>query len=107
MCNDIDGVRYHIDSSVTALGRRWAAPILFEILSGNDSFNALLTAIPGVNPNTLSARLREYQESGLIKKHRLGSKHQKTRYVLTEKGHEMRKLIREIVSYSLKWHSGA
>ena len=75
-----------------------------EIMSGRVHFNEILSAVPGLSPRTLSVRLHEYQKVGLIKKQSNGDARPQSRYVLTEKGNEMRGLVRNIVSFSMKWH---
>ncbi len=104
MCDYVDDMPYPIDQSFQLLGKRWATPILLEILSGKDSFNLLLRAIPGVNSKTLSARLEDFRRAGLIEKQQLAAKPRQTRYGLTPKGEEFRTLTRELVGFSMKWH---
>lgn len=100
----LEFLRYPVDTSIKALGRRWAAPVLLEILNGNNRFNTLLKDIPGINPRTFSTRLIEFQDLGLIKRELNTSSPSRVSYSLTPKGEEMRQLLREIVSFSLKWY---
>lgn len=104
MCNHLEFLHYPVDASVKTLGRRWATPVLLELLNGNNRFNTLLRDIPGINPRTLSTRLMEFQDLGLIKREANTSSPTRVSYSLTPKGEEMRQLLREIVSFSLKWH---
>jgi DNA-binding HxlR family transcriptional regulator len=104
MCDYTESMQHPIDKSVSTFGKRWAGPILLELMSGKAHFNEILCAIPGLSPRTLSVRLHEYQNVGLIKKQNNGDKRPQTRYVLTEKGNEMRGLVRDIVGFSMKWH---
>ncbi len=97
-------MQYPIDDSVKALGRRWAGPILLEIISGRDRFNTLLAGIKGINARTLAARLREFEKLGLVERKTGTSSPERVHYVLTEKGKAMRHLLRDIVSFSLRWH---
>jgi DNA-binding HxlR family transcriptional regulator len=104
MCDYMDTMRYPIDHSFQLLGKKWATPILLELLSGKDSFNLLLRAIPGVNSKSLSARLEDFQNAGLIEKQELATKPRQTRYELTPKGEDFRMLTRELVGFTMKWH---
>ena len=97
-------LRYPVDASVKTLGRRWATPVLLELLNGNNRFNTLLNDIRGINPRTLSTRLTEFQNLGLIKKEATSASPSRVTYSLTPKGEEMRHIVREIVSFSLKWY---
>ena len=104
MCDHLQFIQYPIDDSVKALGRRWAGPILLEIISGRNRFNTLLGSIRGINARTLAARLREFERLGLVERKRRTSSSERVHYVLTAKGEAMRHLLRDIVSFSLKWH---
>ena len=98
-------MHYPIDDSVKLLGKKWAGPVLLEIMSGRDHFNTLLETISGVNSKTLSTRLDEFEKSGLIQRQvEAGTRPKQVRYVLTSKGEGMRGLIREIVSFTMKWN---
>ena len=78
-------------------------PILFEILSGKDTFNELLRSIAGMNPKTLSARLSDFVEVGIVARRARRGHPRGTRYELTRKGEDFRILMRELVGFSLKW----
>ena len=104
MCNHLEFLHHPVDASVKTLGRRWATPVLLELLNGNNRFNTLLNDIPGINPRTLSTRLTEFQDIGLIKKDAASTTPSRVTYSLTPKGEEMRHLLLEIVGFSLKWH---
>jgi DNA-binding HxlR family transcriptional regulator len=106
VCDYFDDMRYPIDRSIQLLGKKWATPILLELLSGKDRFNVLLRAIPKVNSKTLSARLEDFQKAGLVEKQELATKPRQTRYGLTPKGEEFRMLTREMAGFSMKWHRG-
>ncbi|HZY47244.1 MAG TPA: helix-turn-helix domain-containing protein [Candidatus Bathyarchaeia archaeon] len=96
-------LEYETDDAFRLLGRKWALPILLEILSGTVRFNGLLRAVPGLNARTLSQRLSEFQMSGLIVKKNGNSGPWSERYALTAKGEEMRQLVQDLTSFSLKW----
>ena len=50
------------------LGRRWAAPVLLEIMQGQDRFNVLLKQVRSVNARALATRLREFESYGLVER---------------------------------------
>ena len=93
-----------LDDSLQVLGRKWALPVLLELLSGRNRFNSILGAVQGINARTLSARLGEYQETGIIRKENVSEDPPEVHYVLTAKGEEMRQLVNEISSFTLRWH---
>ncbi len=104
MCDHLEFLRYPLDDSFRLLGRAWTAPVLFEILNGTDRFNTILATIPGINPRTLSARLEELQKQGLVTRARTSQSPSRVRYTPTPKGQEMRQIMSEIASFSLRWY---
>jgi DNA-binding HxlR family transcriptional regulator len=48
------------------LGRRWALRILWELRDGPLGFNELQARCDGMSPTSLSARLAELAEAGLV-----------------------------------------
>jgi DNA-binding HxlR family transcriptional regulator len=97
-------MRYPIDDSMKVLGKKWAGPVLMELLNGHDRFNTLLDAVPGLNPRTLSLRLDEFENAGIVKREVRASSPARVHYQLTQKGEDMRPLLREVTSFSLKWY---
>jgi len=97
-------VQSGIDDSLRVLGRKWAVPIFLELLSGRNRFNSIMGAVPGINARTLSARLDQYEEAGLIRRANVDSDPPRVLYELTPKGEEMRRVVEEIARFSLRWH---
>lgn len=67
--------KYSVDSCainrvLSIFGKKWAMPILLEMKLVNKSirFNKLQARLYPITPKVLSARLREFEESELIKK---------------------------------------
>jgi DNA-binding HxlR family transcriptional regulator len=101
MCEPLEFLQYPVDDSVRMLGRRWVVPVLLEIMQGQNRFNVLLKNVQGVNSRALAARLREFEQNGLVER---TITDRRICYSLTEKGKAMRELMREITAFSLKWH---
>lgn len=96
-------LRYPIDDSLKVLGKKWAGPVLLELFNGHDHFNALMDEVPGLNPRTLSARLDDFERLGIVRRERIRSSPTRVCYRLTQKGEDMRALLREVTSFSLRW----
>jgi len=60
-CSVIEGV-------MGILGRAWAGAVIQALLHGNERFNDIGRAIPGVTDGMLSARLRELCAKGLVER---------------------------------------
>ncbi len=105
MCDFTEFLRYPLDGSLSVLGKKWAGPVLLELLNGRDRFNTLLSAVPGLNPRTLSARLDDFERIGLVKREVVRNSPARVHYRLTEKGEDMRSLLREATNFSLRWYN--
>ncbi len=93
-----------MDDAFRILGKRWAAAILMEVLNGANRFNMLKTAVPDISPRTLSGPLDDLENVGLLRRQVTSNTPSRVHYALTEKGEDMRTLLRELASFSLKWY---
>ena len=55
-----------VTAATDLLGDRWSLPIIREILHGNENFNDICRALPGISRSLLAARLRSLSQRGLI-----------------------------------------
>lgn len=59
--------------------------------------------IPGISSKVLTQNLSELQKNGIIEKKTTLGQPEKTEYVLTEKGEDLRKLMQEVKAWGEKW----
>jgi len=92
-----------IDRSLKIMGQRYALHIMKNmILLKHNRFNQFLNSIEGINTKTLSIRLHELEEYGLLKKKVIPGRPSHTEYSPTEKGMDVRVILAEIASFSMK-----
>ncbi len=104
MCDHVEFLRYPMDDAFRVLGKRWAMAVLMEVLSGADRFNMLKAAVPNIPPRTLSGRLDDLESVGLLKRRVTNGTPSRVHYILTEKGNDMKVLLRQLTGFSLKWY---
>jgi DNA-binding HxlR family transcriptional regulator len=75
------------------LGQRWALLVVRELLLGPKRFTDLRAGIPDISPNVLGQRLRELEESGIVRRRRLAPPAAVQVYELTEWGRELEPAI--------------
>ena len=94
-----------ISKAVEVIGERWALLILRELLLGNTQFNQLQHALPRVSPTTLSKRLAELQESGLVVRKRARGQlgHQ---YQLTASARDLWPVMMSVGEWGMRWARG-
>jgi DNA-binding HxlR family transcriptional regulator len=105
--NDVDIKCCPINNTFKIIGKKFTVLILRNMINGKQSrFNQLLNSIEDSNPKTLSARLREMEKAGLIKRKVFSNeKPVRIEYYLTEKGSALQPLLDIMAAYSMKYCS--
>ena len=71
------------------VGERWSLLIVRELLRGPKRYTDLVDGLPGIGTNILAARLRELEQAGIVRKHKLPPPAASTVYELTEYGAQL------------------
>src|SRR4029453_12129733 len=71
------------------LGQRWALLVVRELLLGPKRFTDLRAGSPDISPNVLGQRLRELEESGIVRRRKLAPPAAVQVYELTAWGREL------------------
>jgi DNA-binding HxlR family transcriptional regulator len=71
------------------LGQRWALLVVRELLLGPKRFTDLRAGIPDISPNVLGQRLRELEESGIVRRRKLAPPAAVQVYELTDWGRQL------------------
>lgn len=89
------------------LGDKWTPLLLRALLNDSPArFCQLQTMVGGINPRTLSARLRELESEKIIKKSPTSSE-TRFEYILTTKGKDLMPTIESMYAWSLKYADSA
>ncbi len=75
------------------VGERWALLIVRELLLGPKRFTDLRAGLPGASQNVLSQRLRELEESGIVRRRKLPPPAASQVYELTDRGYELEPVV--------------
>jgi DNA-binding HxlR family transcriptional regulator len=68
-------------------------------------FNQILRSLPGLTPRLLIMRLKELEESGLIKPIIIQKRPKLVRWVLTDKGIGTVPILLSFISYGARWYA--
>ena len=68
------------------VGERWALLVVRELLLGPKRFTDLRAGLPNASQNVLAQRLRDLEETGLVRRRKLGPPASTWVYELTERG---------------------
>jgi DNA-binding HxlR family transcriptional regulator len=102
-------VKKNCTVNVTAkyLTKKWTFLIILELYKGENytrRFSELKEAIEEITPKTLSERLKELEEEGIVSKRIDASSFPvKCEYTLTECGVDVVEIIRAVKRWALKW----
>ena len=94
-----------IAKALEVLGERWAVLVVRELLSGSTQFSQLQRGLPKVSPTTLSKRLAELQDAGLVVRRRIPG-HDGHEYRLTAAGRELQPLVATMAEWGMRWARG-
>jgi DNA-binding HxlR family transcriptional regulator len=78
------------------LERRYMVSILYASHTGAVRFNEFLQALEGVPPSTLTARLGELEQAGILERSVIDARPPRVEYRLTERGRRLRDFIRAV-----------
>lgn len=87
------GDRCGIARALDLVGERWALLVVRELLLGPKRFTDLRAGLPHVSPDVLSQRLRDLEESGVVRRRTLAPPAGSRVYELTERGEELEPVL--------------
>ena len=91
-----------IDNSLKIFGQKFALHIIRNILLlKQNKFSQFLRSIEGINTKTLSIRLKELEEFGIIQRKVTQKRPLEVEYVLTEKGKALEPIIVKLGEFSM------
>lgn len=83
------------------LARRWTPHVLEELAGSRRlRFNELKRRLEGISPRTLSDRLSQLTEAGLVERTDHGETPPRVDYELTEAGHELGEALEDLVHWT-------
>jgi DNA-binding HxlR family transcriptional regulator len=95
-----------IEVSFKILGQKFMILILRDlILFGKKRFSDLLESVDGINRKTLSRRLKELENSGMIKRKVYTENPIRAEYLITRKGRMLRPILEQMAAFSLSYCS--
>lgn len=92
---------YH--RAIELLGRRWTGVILRAMLSGEERFTDIGSAVPGLSDRLLSERLKELEAEGIVSRTVVPSTPVRVDYALTAKGEALSEVIIAVSAWAEEW----
>lgn len=84
------------------VGDKWSLLVIRDLLQGNVTYGALANSREGIPTNILADRLKKLEQAGLVSKSAYQEHPVRYKYELTEKGKELKDVLRAIVQWGKK-----
>jgi DNA-binding HxlR family transcriptional regulator len=85
-CRSCAPVPPDLRAAASLLERRWTLATIYACASGASRFNEFRQSLPGVSPTTLSERLEQLEEAGVVERTLVPGRPPHTEYALTVRG---------------------
>ena len=93
-----------IDNTMKVIGKKFTVHILRNmVILKQRRFNQLLESIEGINPNTLTIRLKEMKKTNIIEKKIFNEAPIRIEYILTKKGLALIPILEEMAKFSIMY----
>ncbi|MEZ4621748.1 MAG: helix-turn-helix domain-containing protein [Caldilineaceae bacterium] len=100
----IDPALCPVEVAARIIGQKWTLQIVKTLLDcRSQRFCELQEALGGVNPSTLSSRLKMLEDEGLIRRVQVSAIPPHVEYSLTKMGCQLKPVIQQISQWSREW----
>jgi DNA-binding HxlR family transcriptional regulator len=82
---------------------KWTILVIRDLAEGRSRFCELERSLRGISPRTLSLRLRELEEQGIVERRTYPEVPPRVEYELTGKGQALLPLIEDMRHYGREW----
>jgi DNA-binding HxlR family transcriptional regulator len=94
-------------SALDQIGERWSLLVVRELLLGPLRFSELARAVGGAPTDVLTRRLRDLEDSGIVRRRELEAPASGTAYELTALGRELERPLLELGRWGLNFQDAA
>jgi DNA-binding HxlR family transcriptional regulator len=100
----IEGMkRCPVDNTSKLIGKKFTVLLVRNMMSNQTRFNQFLDSIQGINPKTLSTRLKEMEKNGLIQRKIYHETPIRIEYYLTERGKALKSVLDQMAAFSAQY----
>ncbi|MDX6539455.1 MAG: hypothetical protein QOI71_1065 [Gaiellales bacterium] len=99
-CRSCRPVPEEVRQAAGLLEGRWTVSIIWASHDGAVRFNEFLQAVGAIPPATLTTRLTELEEAGILERTTVEGRPPRSEYRLTQRGQELRGLLRALRAFS-------
>ena len=85
--------------AVAVLDGKWTMLVVRDLLAGTRRFGELRASLVGISPKTLTDRLRELEEAGLVTRTHFPEIPPRVEYALTARGHALAPVVAALADF--------
>ena len=89
------------------VGDRWSLLVIRDLTRGKRRYAEFLTSPEGIPTNILADRLKRLKKAGVISSRRYSQHPPRVEYALTEKGEDLRPIMRAMADWGVRHVEGA
>lgn len=99
-CRRCAPVPSEVQRAASLLERRWTVSILWASYAGAVRFNELRQAVGPIPPGTLTQRLVELEEAGLLEREVIDARPPRVEYRVTPSGLELKRVVDALAAWA-------
>src|SRR5262245_50023265 len=96
-CRSCSPVPSELRSVAKLLERRWTLGTIYACSSGASRFNEFRQSLPGVSPTTLSERLEQLEQAGIVERKLIPGRPPHAEYGLTPRGKRLASAVASLL----------
>ena len=91
-----------VAGTLDVLGDRWSLLVVRDLLRGKRRYAEFLESSEQIPTNILAERLKRLVAHGIVESHRYSAHPPRMEYVLTQKGEDLRPVLRSMLEWGLQ-----
>jgi len=99
----VDNSECGVCATAEILCSKWTAIIIRDLADCDSRFCELERSLQGISPRTLSLRLRELEENGIVERRTYAEVPPRVEYALTAKGEALIPIVNAMRTYGETW----
>jgi DNA-binding HxlR family transcriptional regulator len=92
-----------VATAAAIVSSKWTPQLIYALANGVERFGELQKEAGGINPRTLSARLDELEQQGIVAKKSFAEVPPRVEYSLTQKGRDLLPILTCMVEWGEKY----
>lgn len=89
--------------AVDIMGNKWTPLLIMQLADGPARFSHLEKGLAGISPRTLSQRLQELEDCGILHRTSYNTMPPRVDYELTDKGKDLLPILKSMASWGAKY----